>query len=68
MGENKLPEDQGRRRLARAMAMRRYRARHPDQVYIQRLRDARNLLEREGFVVAGGNVDIRTGSEKQERE
>lgn len=48
---------QQRRRAQINAACKRYRLRHPDRARIQRLRDAKRLLEKEGFSVTGG-VDL----------
>lgn len=45
-------------RSAARERQRRYRAAHPGRKQIQRMRDAASLLQRNGFEISGGNLDL----------
>lgn len=40
---------------------RQWRRQHPERAQLYQLRSCRNILERHGFVVTGGDIDLQTG-------
>lgn len=66
MGRKKLDRTPTEWRAIHAAQRRTYRAKHPDRALLQRLRDAKRLLERHSFTVTGGDRDISTSKRREQ--